>query len=458
MAVSFQREHDVGREKGEEGPEPERAVDGVRGRFTPFRRLNDRTRSECENDGDESNDRDLRGCEPIDPPLHGAPPPWRFARCGRGSWRRFYRARREHRPSGTRRGARRIPQGNGTELAVVRGGVPRRFSAAASRAAATKGRSLDVTQLGRVVLGLAVALLPAAMNVVSEERGTAPPGGELRLPADIVFDRTVGPDGAVVFRHTTHHAFAGEHCTVCHPEPFRMLQPARKTGHAEMDEGRSCGICHDGQHAFSTKDQGSCASCHEAWRGGPAGSKASGSGPTGVPACEWTHSADPAPTAARAPRETLGAAPTTDARPRETQSAAPATAVREDPRTHPLRARPAAVGSNPPASAASARVPESVGRSPQRMQAPAPRDVPLLVSGGSPGPVVFRHRTHAGGELRCTDCHPDEFAMKAGTTAISGPSEFHERKCGSCHNGKTAFGVDDSDQCVRCHNMPGEGT
>jgi c(7)-type cytochrome triheme protein len=84
----------------------------------------------------------------------------------------------------------------------------------------------------------------------------------LRLPADIVYRRTVGPRRAVVFSHARHVAFAQNRCTGCHPLPFRMLSPLHRVTHAAMNAGGSCATCHDGRHAFSSRDSASCSSCH----------------------------------------------------------------------------------------------------------------------------------------------------------------------------------------------------
>jgi c(7)-type cytochrome triheme protein len=84
----------------------------------------------------------------------------------------------------------------------------------------------------------------------------------LRLPPDAVFDSRVGRDSAVVFRHTTHVELASGRCTVCHPKPFRILSPTLRLTHGEMNARRSCGVCHDGEHAFDTMDPQACVLCH----------------------------------------------------------------------------------------------------------------------------------------------------------------------------------------------------
>ena len=91
-------------------------------------------------------------------------------------------------------------------------------------------------------------------------RAVSPP--PLKLPADAVYDATVGPDSAVVFRHASHFGLAGNRCTSCHPAVFRILGPTRGISHRAMDGGAFCGSCHDGEHAFGVRDRGSCETCH----------------------------------------------------------------------------------------------------------------------------------------------------------------------------------------------------
>jgi c(7)-type cytochrome triheme protein len=59
-----------------------------------------------------------------------------------------------------------------------------------------------------------------------------------------------------LFSHRTHQSFG---CYACHPSVFP--QAAVGFTHAEMQDGKFCGRCHDGRTAFAI--QGSaCARCH----------------------------------------------------------------------------------------------------------------------------------------------------------------------------------------------------
>lgn len=138
----------------------------------------------------------------------------------------------------------------------------------------------------RVRWAMAVAALAAlalsAPAPARAEASNAPPA--MRLPADIVYGRA-GSDSAVVFRHATHVALAGDKCTGCHPQTFRLLSRGPHPSHPEMDAGKSCGICHDGKQSFGVRDSASCATCHSGGRAAtPAADGAVAAGEPTLPA------------------------------------------------------------------------------------------------------------------------------------------------------------------------------
>jgi c(7)-type cytochrome triheme protein len=100
-------------------------------------------------------------------------------------------------------------------------------------------------------VGLAAALALAAV-----------PAASLRLPPDRVYDRSKDSPGPVVFSHKSHVEIADNKCTGCHPAPFKMLHPAGRMTHDEMNAGRLCGACHDGKTASGVEE--SCEHCHQA--------------------------------------------------------------------------------------------------------------------------------------------------------------------------------------------------
>ncbi len=65
--------------------------------------------------------------------------------------------------------------------------------------------------------------------------------------------------GNITFPHTVHTGMFG--CDECHPDLFLAKRGANKATMAEMENGESCGACHDGDTAFGVAED--CESCHE---------------------------------------------------------------------------------------------------------------------------------------------------------------------------------------------------
>ena len=80
-------------------------------------------------------------------------------------------------------------------------------------------------------------------------------------PAD--FEFSGGAQGKVVFSHEKHVAKSPK-CTDCHVKIFKMTKGQRSAPKmADMNNGQSCGTCHDGKATFSVKEQADCAKCHK---------------------------------------------------------------------------------------------------------------------------------------------------------------------------------------------------
>ncbi len=65
-----------------------------------------------------------------------------------------------------------------------------------------------------------------------------------------------------------------------------------------------------------------------------------------------------------------------------------------------------------------------------------------------PGSAVFSHTVHISA-YSCKDCHPDLFIPGVGNKHYSMTQLEQGKSCGSCHDEKTAFGV--KANCVKCH-------
>ena len=63
--------------------------------------------------------------------------------------------------------------------------------------------------------------------------------------------------------------------------------------------------------------------------------------------------------------------------------------------------------------------------------------------------AVFPHWRHRM-MFTCNVCHPAIFPMKGGETAVTMDDLQEGKYCGTCHNGKIAWGVGIS-TCARCH-------
>jgi c(7)-type cytochrome triheme protein len=71
--------------------------------------------------------------------------------------------------------------------------------------------------------------------------------------------------------------------------------------------------------------------------------------------------------------------------------------------------------------------------------------------------AVFSHKKHITREkMRCTECHPFVFLMKADNKVEKKRQLTMEQMnkgeyCGTCHNGEKAFAVTATDSCEKCH-------
>jgi c(7)-type cytochrome triheme protein len=64
--------------------------------------------------------------------------------------------------------------------------------------------------------------------------------------------------GLVTFSHSLH----GLNCEGCHPKIFIKKNNSNKATMEEMEQGKSCGSCHNGDKAFTVKEN--CLKCHDA--------------------------------------------------------------------------------------------------------------------------------------------------------------------------------------------------
>ena len=67
--------------------------------------------------------------------------------------------------------------------------------------------------------------------------------------------------GKVIFDGKSH-ADAGAKCNDCHTKIFAMKKGA-KMKMADLNAGKYCGVCHNGEKAFKSSDAANCEKCHK---------------------------------------------------------------------------------------------------------------------------------------------------------------------------------------------------
>jgi len=85
-------------------------------------------------------------------------------------------------------------------------------------------------------------------------------GMAFAVPSGKTVEFKDGAMGKVVFEGKIH-ADKGFKCNDCHTKIFPMKKTTLTM--AEMNAGKECGTCHNGEKAFSTKDAANCGKCHK---------------------------------------------------------------------------------------------------------------------------------------------------------------------------------------------------
>ncbi|HEX8948987.1 MAG TPA: cytochrome c3 family protein [Dissulfurispiraceae bacterium] len=100
---------------------------------------------------------------------------------------------------------------------------------------------------------LITAILAVVIAVVFVGSAMAvPPGKTVEWPG--------GGLGKVVFDGKVH-ASKGLKCNDCHTKIFPMKKTEMKM--ADINAGKECGACHNGEKAFKANDPANCAKCHK---------------------------------------------------------------------------------------------------------------------------------------------------------------------------------------------------
>ena len=87
-------------------------------------------------------------------------------------------------------------------------------------------------------------------------------GSAMAVPPGKTVDYAGGDAGKVVFDGKSH-ADKGLKCNDCHTKIFPMKKGGEKITMADMNAGKNCGVCHNGEKAFKSSDAANCGKCHK---------------------------------------------------------------------------------------------------------------------------------------------------------------------------------------------------
>lgn len=112
-------------------------------------------------------------------------------------------------------------------------------------------------------------LRAALMAIVLLAAGAVWPGDARGEYADVVLNRNSDAAGVrpVIYPHWFHRIRF--RCKVCHHElAFKMRAGANEVTMGDINQGKFCGMCHNGQIAWGLEN---CGLCHSGLPGLPAG-------------------------------------------------------------------------------------------------------------------------------------------------------------------------------------------
>ena len=217
----------------------------------------------------------------------------------------------------------------------------------------------------------------------------------------------------VIFPHWVHRLYYD--CKACHPSIYPMKR-TNSMSQADILAGKNCGECHNGQEAFSAKEN--CERCHVAGK------------PAEAALISPRKSADTAKLKASAER--LGTGLNLDLMP--TKGSLPFDRFGNIDWLLMKKLK-----AHEPKKSIKAGVKDER------------RDNEILFE--SPMPYVknsiFSHALHTE-LIECASCHPEPFKEELGSTVANKAAMGQGASCGTCHN-KVSFKFAD---CNRCHVKP----
>ena len=220
----------------------------------------------------------------------------------------------------------------------------------------------------------------------------------------------------VLYPHWLHRIYY--ECRVCHDSVFRMKRFSSDITQGSFEEGRLCGVCHDGKEAFAPK--GNCRRCHLA----------------GTPEAEKFH--DPTMVDHKEIKRIAGWLGAEWNYENLNSAGLPLDKFRF---IDWLRLEELGV-TKPKASLSITGEEKDKSASEKRNNI-----IYFPSSTSAVKDVVFNHKIHTD-LIACKSCHPEPFSEELGKSDVR-MSEFSKgRFCGACH-GRVSFTFKD---CKRCHH------
>lgn len=255
---------------------------------------------------------------------------------------------------------------------------------------------------------LAVVAVPSALHAVSMGNMGGMGGmGGIGGMVDKLLIQTKNV-GSVTFSHSLH----GANCNACHPKIFQKKNNSNHVSMKAMEQGKSCGACHNGKRAFSVT--GSCSKCHAgdiAIRTRSVGKVVfSHDIHNGSFGCEDCH-------------------PDTF-KPKNNSNHVTMKAMSDGASCGACHDGSTAFGVTGDCATCHAG--------------------DILYKEKDAGNVTFPHAAH-NDMFSCDECHPDLFKAERGANKATMEAMEGGASCGACHDGSSAFGV--AEDCESCHKM-----
>ncbi len=224
-------------------------------------------------------------------------------------------------------------------------------------------------------------------------------------PPDVSF--TIKDAGTVPFSHQRHRSLFS--CSDCHNKVLTTGVAAKRYTMADMNKGKSCGSCHDGKTAFSVAKD--CSACH--------------------PVKEILFTDD----ARFSHKKHLEMHSCSECH-NKLYAAGP------DNRRFTM---PEMEKGNSCGACHDGKNAFGVAGDCSKCHKST---VTVTFAVKETGPTAFSHAAHAK-VSGCSDCHNGIFVPGKGSKRFTMTDMEKGNSCGTCHDGKTAFGVKDS--CTKCH-------